>query len=146
MKKLFTLFLNAGLTWSICLTAQTDAKFMSQDQSQTDAKALYVNNQGYLSASSLKDYKTFYGDSLKGFDEEKVKANLLSRYPMTSEFINVMNYTKRNFINKKYKIGPESPEQQAKLQLQLQKQTMPPQPPSKGKSLGGGNNVVNLAP
>ena len=70
-------------------------------------KAKFINNQDYLSASSLKDYKNYYGDSLKGFDENIFKAQLLANNVFGQEYINHVNRLKRNYIKQKYNIGFE---------------------------------------
>ena len=60
-----------GLGLSALLNAQTSKVTSTQmsnqqiDVAAPEAKTNYINSQNYLSASSLKDYKSFYGDSLK---------------------------------------------------------------------------------
>jgi gliding motility-associated-like protein len=138
MKRLFTTLSLIGLFMG--LNAQTES---GRAKSQTEpsapengAKSAYINNQNYLSKSSLKDYKSYYGDSLKGFDEEAVKVELLSRFYYGEEFINVMAWRKRDFINSKYKIGDHAPK--------------PPQPQLPVSNLkpigGGGGNSTNSTP
>src|SRR5687767_7134575 len=116
MKKLSIILSVLGFLVSISMNAQTTkTKTKSHAEAQpdadpiaigsTDAKATFVMNQDYLSKSSLHLPANYYGDSLKGFDEAAIKADLLSRHYHGTEFINVMNYKKREFINHKYKIG-----------------------------------------
>ncbi|PBQ30409.1 hypothetical protein CNR22_01060 [Sphingobacteriaceae bacterium] len=116
------------------LYSQTDRNSAIQNTS-VDAKASYISNQSYLSASTVKDYKNFYGDSLKGFNEAAVKTELLARLYVGEEFINVMAIRKREYINQKYKLGRFAPNQQT-----TQTQTTP-----KGKTSGAGASI-NGAP
>src|SRR5437868_5372996 len=76
MKNLSIILSIVGFSLSSFLNAQTGKTTVksSNDQSvvdPNDAKANFVNNKDYLSPSTLKDYKNYYGDSLKGFDEAK---------------------------------------------------------------------------
>ena len=102
-----TLF--ALVAMSLSIKAQTNksvANPQSSGEVVTDVKKGFVENQDYLnSASSFKNYVHFYADSLKGFDEVNLKAQLLGRGFYGAEFMYVMNTQKREFINKKYQIG-----------------------------------------
>ena len=98
------LFLFVGV-----LNAQTSKQ---QNNSSTkgavvaDVKANFIETQQYLNtASSFKNYVSFYNDSLEGFDEAEYKAMLLGRSFYGAEFIYVMNNLKREFIIKKYHLN-----------------------------------------
>ncbi|MEO6305694.1 MAG: hypothetical protein ABIP51_21265, partial [Bacteroidia bacterium] len=116
---------------SLSLKAQTN-KSVSNAQSSgevvTDVKKGFVESQGYLNsnASSFKNYVHFYADSLKGFDENTLKAQLLGRGFFGAEYMYVMNLKKREYINQKYNIGVD--------------------PNAIGNKPIGGNNSVNSAP
>jgi gliding motility-associated-like protein len=137
MKKLRSTLSIAMCLSGMLLNAQT-AKTSSADSPDPvtphDSKTQYIKEQNYLSKSALKDYRNYYGDSLKGFDEEAVKVELLSRFYYGEEFINVMAWRKRDFINRKYKIGEHVPK--------------PPQPKQQTSGLKpvGGDNFVNTTP
>lgn len=53
---------------------------------------------------------TFDKDSLKGFDEKSVKINALNNNIYGREYANYLVLLKRDFINKKYKIGSYAPQ------------------------------------
>ena len=76
---------------------------------QTTPKERYINNSDYLSKNTLVDYKSYYGDSLQGFDEASMKVELLSRNVFGSEYINYIALVKREWINQKYGIKPLLP-------------------------------------
>ena len=146
MKNLFLLSI-VGVALSSILRAQTNKISAStiSDKKQTqqissDVKEQYINNQDYLSTSSLKDYKSFYGDSLKGFDEFGLKADLINRGVYGTEYINYMNSLKRQYINSKYKIGG--------YQLTKLPGSTTPNASQSGnsKTIGNGNNMINTAP
>ncbi len=136
MKNLFSAFL--FITLSLSLNSQTNRSAGSITNDQTsdnvvsDVKKGFVENQGYLNsnASSFKNYVHFYADSLKGFDENTLKAQLLGRGFYGAEYMFVMNLKKREFIYDKYKIGPSAPVNPAQY----------------GNKPIGGNNSVNAAP
>jgi gliding motility-associated-like protein len=120
----------------INISAQTNQPLSSSSLKldATDAKANFVNTQNYLSPSSLKDYRNYYGDSLKGFNEAEVKAELLSHLYYGQEFINVMNWRKRDFIDRKYKLGDYAAK------------PITTQPTITTKKTIGGANYVNMTP
>lgn len=138
MKKLFKAALFLSLTINLSVSAQTNKSVGNNSNTQTqgevvaDVKKGFVENQDYLnSASSFKNYVHFYADSLKGFDENTLKAQLLGRGFYGAEFMYVMNTQKREFINEKYKIGSYTA----------------PDPSSYGnKPPGSGTNSVLVAP
>ncbi|MBX3165240.1 MAG: hypothetical protein KF900_12255, partial [Bacteroidetes bacterium] len=108
-----------------------------------NAKTAYIKNQDYLSASSTQSFKNVYGDSLKGFDENKVKSDILSHGFIQIENVYLLNQAKRNYINKKYSIGEYAP------QPKLTQSVLPPQnssPSNNSKTIGGGNQIINVAP
>ena len=76
---------------------------------QTTPKERYINNSDYLSKNSLTDYKSYYGDSLQGFDEASMKVELLRRNVFGSEYINYIALVKREWVNQKYGIKPLLP-------------------------------------
>lgn len=140
MKKLIQPLSILGCMLSVSLSAQSLQSSNGSEPEQSlltpsDSKIKYINNQDYLSKSSLKDYKTYYGDSLKGFDEAKVKIDLLSRHFYGIEYLNVMNYKKREYIDAKYKIGP--------MYAPKPSQVLPSN--SGSKPIGNGN-TINVAP
>jgi len=142
MKNLLKTLSFIGLSLSFSLAGQTgSSKFKSQVEipvPQNQAKTAYVNNQEYLSANSLKGYTSYYGDSLKGFDEARIKSGLLATGILGAELQNHMLTLKRNFINDKYDIGYK-----------------PTYLPARGTGSGafilngkplGGNNTINVLP
>jgi gliding motility-associated-like protein len=109
----------------------------SLDVSKKSAKENYINSQNYLSSKSLKDYKNQYGDSLKGFDEEKVKVELLNHGVYGEEYLNYIKTVKRAYIDAKYHLN-QTP-------LSVPQNSVPNLPTSNAKPIGG-NNSVNIAP
>ena len=106
------------------------------DKYQTDPKSQYIKNNDYLSKSSMVYTETYHADSLRGFNESWVKSELLSKGVYGSEYINFLPRVKREFIDRKYKIG---------LYSELPKVVtntsgISSRPP------GGGGSVINLAP
>jgi hypothetical protein len=65
---------------------------------QTPTKERFINNGDYLSKNSLTDYKSYYGDSLQGFDEASMKVELLRRNVFGSEYINYIALVKIKHI------------------------------------------------
>jgi gliding motility-associated-like protein len=147
MKNLFKPLTVLGLTFSLALNAQNSSTKSQTNQlsesSTQEAKSAYLANQDYLSASSSKAYKNSYGDSLKGFDENKAKTELLSLGIYGQEFQGHILHLKREFINKKYSIGP-------KPVLLPDRPILTGNTSSNLPSVGGkpisGNNTINLAP
>ncbi len=115
--------------------ARIHAADQQSDVLATDVKAQFVSNQNYLySASALRDLTRFYGDSLRGFDENAIKLELMARNFYGQEYFTAMNNQKRAFINKKYSIGPAYAPQA-------------PVPSQAGnRPIGGGGNTINVAP
>ncbi len=140
MKKIFNTLSIVGCILSLTLNAQTSKTSSPSTPDQATlpvdgSKSQYISSGNYLSPSSLQDYKNYFGDSLKGFNESAVKADLLERHFNGVEYINVMNYTKRKYINNKYKIGPDY----------AFKPSVQPSYGANSKPIGGGNSV-NVAP
>jgi gliding motility-associated-like protein len=122
-----------NLLLTAVLALFTGGAFMSQTEDkveQSSQKSKYINQQGYLSKSSLKDYKSFYGDSLNGFDEAKAEAKYLEKGLHGVEFMFAMNSERRFFIDQKYKLGVFS-QQFTPVENQV----------STFKPIGGGNSV-----
>jgi gliding motility-associated-like protein len=144
MKNIFNTLSIVVCFLGLSLNAQTNKtsnnSLSDPSQNPVDSKASFINNQDYLSASTLKDYKNYYGDSLKGFDEMKIRVDLLARHFYGSEYLAVMNFKKREFINNKYKIGPQPVAMPAPPILPAQ-----PKGNVGGKLIGGGN-TINMAP
>lgn len=145
MKNLYKTLSLISLSLSFGLNAQTVSNKAGGIQlaPQNNAKSAYVNSQEYLSPTSSDGYKSYYGDSLKGFDSNKIKAELLSKGLSGSEAKGHLYMLERDFINKKYNIGQN-----------IQYLPSPFSTPSKGsgnsnmvtgKPIGGGN-VVNVLP
>ncbi len=111
MKNLFKVATFIFLAVNTALHAQTN-KSISNTQTPggavvADVKKGFVEDQGYLNAnaSSFKNYVHFYADSLQGFDENTLKAQLLGRGFYGAEYMYVMNLKKREYIKAKYNIG-----------------------------------------
>ena len=138
MKNLFKAAFFICLNLSLALNAQNNKSVGSipneqnSDNIVTDVKKGFVENQGYLNSNpaSFKNYVHYYADSLKGFDETTLKAQLLEHGFYGAEYMFVMNLKKREFINEKYKIGSFAPVDPSQL----------------GFKPIGGNNAVNAAP
>src|SRR5687767_5814899 len=79
-------------------TGRTNISAQEQAPNVNERKQSYILKQSYLSKSVLKDYQSYYGDSLQGFDEQGISKDLQSRFYFGREFIDVMNFHKREFI------------------------------------------------
>lgn len=147
MKNIFKSLSFIGLTFSLALNAQTaSTKLTSKpdqlsDSPQQEAKSAYLANQDYLSPSASKAYKNSFGDSLKGFDEAKIKAELLAIGLGGQEFQGHLLHLKREYINNKYNIGLKLPV----VNVPVYNNSNSTTPAAGGKPIGGGNSV-NLAP
>jgi len=95
---------------------------------QSGPKTDFVQQQTYLSKSAVKNYTSYYGDSLKGFNEGAIKVQLLNKGIHGAEYIGHTNHLKREFINHKYTLVKQEPLLSAV-----------------GKLIGG-SNVVNVLP
>ena len=126
MKHLIYFICSIQIFFGFKLQAQGQIK---QPFVKSDAKTDFIEQQGYLSSSSLKDYTSFYGDSLKGFNESEAKAKGLSKGFQGIEFIGYIKHLKREFIIQKYKLRQEQPLIQAA-----------------SSKLIGGVNTINVAP
>src|SRR5690606_31125786 len=132
------------------IVALTVLMFGTAINAQNDnAKTAYIKNQDYLSASSTQSFKNVYGDSLRGFDEKKIKEDIILIYTLQEEMLFVLNRAKRDYINKKYSIGEYSPTYKSD-NLKLAQSLLPLQnnslPPNNSKTIGGGNQIINVAP
>ena len=138
MKNLFKTLSFIGLSLSLGMSAQTSsskakAQIGSQPVPQNAAKAAFVNNQSYLQPSSVVAYNTYYGDSLKGFEEAKITKDVLAKgLPGWEAQIHIHNL-KRAFINAKYGIGRQE------TFMPIPKGT--PAPKAGGKTIGGTSTV-----
>ena len=130
MKNKTNICLILTLTFMLNLTfkAQVGSRnnSLSVEENSTDVKSKYIINQDYLSKNSLVDYKSYFGDSLKGFDEMAIKVQLLNNNVFGSEYINHINNLKRSYINQKYNLNQPLP-----------------QSPINNRPIGGGGNQVN---
>ena len=130
MKNKTNICLILTLTFMLNLTfkAQVGSRnnSLSAEENSTDVKSKYIINQDYLSKNSLVDYKSYFGDSLKGFDEMAIKVQLLNNNVFGSEYINHINNLKRAYINQKYNLNQPLP-----------------QSPINTRPIGGGGNQVN---
>lgn len=79
-------------------TPFTHSEFFSPSSTKTD----FIQQQGYLNKSSLKNFSADYADSLTGFEELKIKADLLAQGLMGEELLGHLDHLKRLFINSKY--------------------------------------------
>lgn len=143
MKNLFTTLSALGLMFNINLSAQNRTQqstpAVRTENAPADAKSRYIKNQDYLSQSSMGYTETYHADSLRGFDESWVKAELLSRGVYGAEYINFLPRAKREYIDLKYKIGIYSDKAQS----------TPANSNTGGissKPTGGGGAVINVAP
>ena len=75
----------------------------SQVTETTGNKAAFIKEQGYLMASPLKSTK-HVSDSLQGFNENTIKAFLISHNLTMSEYVSHIAFLKREFINNKYNL------------------------------------------
>ena len=147
MKIYFTSTVLIALGLSLSLNAQTGKKNRARaagqaaiiapgEVKQNDAKTNFVKNQDYFfSAGEQKDNKRLFGDSLKGFDEAKIKSELLSHNVFGKEYANYITMLKREFIDNKYRIG-----------ARFMNKTAANQPNQSASRPGGGGNSVNLFP
>jgi gliding motility-associated-like protein len=140
MKNLFKTLTLIGLSLSLSLNGQTGSNKTNNQVSNfstpSSAKAAYVNNQDFLSPSSLQPYANAFGDSLRGFDEASVKAKIINLRLSGSEGAGYMHYLKRTYINKKYHLVPEP----------IMVTSPQPTTGGPGRNIGNGNNFVNVAP
>lgn len=123
--------------WTQSNQKSEKSSYQSPDHNQKSAKESYINNQNYLSTYSLNDYKNQYGDSLKGFDEAKIKVELLNHGVYGEEYHIYIKTLKRDYINKKYHLNPAP--------VIPSVNTVTSSPTSGAKPIGG-NNSVNFAP
>ena len=82
--------------------SQPNNSGVSATQEPSPAKMQYVQEQNYLSANSLVGFKNVYGDSLNGFNEMKIKHELLAKGIQGWEAAIYLQTLKRDFINDKY--------------------------------------------
>jgi gliding motility-associated-like protein len=150
MKKTTHTLSALALFLSLSFSAQTGKLQNSEstDLSKTEkalseTKVDFITNQNYLSKNSLKDYKTYYGDSLKGFDESGIKASLIGKNVFGEEYITYMKLLKREFINKKYQIGAAYTKKSS--ESILSNSLTGNSPMINGKPLGG-TGTVNALP
>jgi len=155
MKNLYSIsLLVVALGLGFSVKAQNDQRIKGQQSSgvtsdaqttdiTSEVKANYVNNQDYLypATSNQKLKKGFLRDSLMGFDEASRREDLLNRHFTGSEYIVGMNWYKRDYIDRKYKIGPIYGANPAITGVR------PGVSPGAGnRPIGGGGNVINLLP
>ena len=142
MKRIITSLSVLGLMFSLSVNAQIKNQQNSQtsrpDNAPSEAKARYVKNQDYMSQNSMGYSETYHADSLRGFDETWVKAELLSRGVYGAEYMSFLPRVKREYINKKYSIG------------EFAAKPIQTVPSSNGGNISakptGGSAVINLAP
>jgi|GEM_PF-453242 len=155
MKNLFKTLSLIGLSLSLSVNAQTSSnKAKSQQDApaasiKNDYKSAYLANQDYLSASSISGYNNFYGDSIKGFDENKAKTKLMAQGVGGAELQGHLQHLKRVYVNNKYGIGPKIVYMPGLSgNLTGSKPTTPNTSGTtpNGKQIGGGGNSVNVAP
>ncbi|WP_317899957.1 gliding motility-associated C-terminal domain-containing protein [Aurantibacillus circumpalustris] len=142
MKNLLKTLSFIGLSLSLSLNAQTSSNNaksqvgLTVSEPSNQYKSAYLANQDFLSSNSMSVYKNNFGDSLNGFNENKIKNELLAQGIPGWEIQSHIYVLKRRFINNKYDIG-------------LKPVYMPVNNPNVtttgGKTIGGGN-IVNLAP
>ena len=142
MKNFFTTLSALGLMFSITLNAQNKSQSTTQpvhsENAPADAKSMYIKNQDYLSQNAMGYTETYHADSLRGFDEALVKSELLSRGVYGAEYINFLPRAKREYIDRKYKVGMYS--DMAQLSPAISTSGI------SSKPTGGGGAVINLPP
>jgi gliding motility-associated-like protein len=147
MKNLLKTLSVIGLSLTLSLNAQISSNAAKSQEAlksssvDNEFKSAYLANQDFLSANSMSVYKNTFGDSLTGFDAAKVKTTLLSQGVSGLEIQSHMHHLKREFINKKYGIGP-----QLYYIPELGSAPKTSTSSSKSKTIGNGNNYVNVAP
>lgn len=139
MKKILNTLSIVVCILGFALNAQTNKSApQSTEQIQlnpTDIKSKFIKNGDYLNPSIQQDYTNYYGDSLKGFNEAAVRADLYAEYPMAKEFFAVLNFRKRDFIDQKYKLGRYAPKPSQSNPVH-----------SNSKTIGSGSGVINYLP
>jgi len=132
MKKINSILVILILNLTVKGQFKTDNQQLQRDPNvPSGVKSDYVRNQNYLSKNTLTDYNSFYGDSLKGFNEALIKAELLSKGLYGTEFIGYLNRLKRIYIAKKYypSLEPITNSSSSNYTKQI-----------------GGNNSINVVP
>jgi gliding motility-associated-like protein len=99
-----------------------------------DIKEKYVKKGAYLIPSGLASMPENYGDSLRGFNENRVKLDLMSRGFYGMEYMHMMSVEKRLYVDRKYKIGEYAP-------VVKNPNPVGNTTPKGGKGLGGNGNV-----
>jgi hypothetical protein len=120
-----------SLKISLLLIFASSSVFKSQVLETMGSKANFIKEQGYLMASPLKSTK-HVSDSLQGFNENTIKASLISRNLTMSEYVSHIAFLKREFINTKYH-----------LIKSISQNSTAVNPPSK---IISPNNFVNVIP
>jgi gliding motility-associated-like protein len=105
MKSLKTTISTA--VFAVCATFGVQAQLIQQ-QNLPEAKSAFVRNQNYLSPTARPTYNHAYNDSLRGFDESKVKQDLLNRGLQVSEALGHVETLKREYIINKYHLRPSA--------------------------------------
>ncbi|MFZ9296640.1 MAG: hypothetical protein ACO259_10605, partial [Bacteroidia bacterium] len=90
-------------------------------------KEEFIKNQDYLTGNLLDQKNKSYKDSLKGFNESAIRAELTGKIDAW-ELNGHINHLRREFINTKYQLKP------------ITENTIP-QVPSNQKQMGGGAQV-----
>jgi len=126
MKIIIYSFFSIYLLSAFTLKAQVQ---LIKPAETSDSKKDFIEQQSYLSENSLKDYASFYGDSLNGFDESAAKVQALNKRFQGLECHLYVKLLKRLFINDKYAIGPT-----------------PMSSPVSNAKIIGGTHVINTLP
>ncbi|PBQ31131.1 hypothetical protein CNR22_04915 [Sphingobacteriaceae bacterium] len=144
MKNLFKTLSVIALSLSFGLNAQVNSnKAKTTMAPQNTAKASYVANQEYLAPTSNTGFQSYYGDSLAGFQEAKIKADLLGQGIALWEVNMKLKLLKRNYINTKFNIGPKKVPVFMPISNGKKQSTTSV---INGKPIGGGGAVVNATP
>ncbi|MEI6022210.1 MAG: hypothetical protein WCR21_13870, partial [Bacteroidota bacterium] len=146
-RKFLIFFLGLGL-FNAQIIAQikssiniNDSKNVNTETTENSFKTNYIQNQNYLSKSSLK---YFGNDSLKGFDENKIRIELLSRGLSSNETHGYIEILKRQFINEKFaliKVLNESPSKPDNTST-----TDAPIKPARNPRNVGGGAMISVSP
>jgi gliding motility-associated-like protein len=138
-----------GFSFSVlCLKSQTSISINQTNSSaeglqlkENDSKLNFIKKQNYLSKSTLRDFKNSFGDSLKGFEESKIKVGLLAKGLQINEALGYLETLKRQFIKDKYRLS----ESLITIQSNNQGNNSETGTFNHSKQIGGGA-IINVSP
>src|SRR4051812_9921738 len=109
MKRILTSIVLICSSSLFCLAqapGQVTSPVVPNSTSTGNAKTKYIQEQRYLSKNSFDGYSVVPNDSLQGFDEASMKADLFTKGVYGSEYINFIALQKRAYIKQKYNLNP----------------------------------------